>query len=51
MKMKNTTYKDPDVKYILDTSNPDSYTQLAQAINEDENIKIVLIQHEFGLVA
>lgn len=40
-----------DVKYILNTSSPQSYTELAQAINEDENIKVVLMQHEFGLVA
>lgn len=44
------TYTDPAVKYILNTSEPESYKKLAQAINEDENIKIVLMQHEFGLV-
>jgi len=43
-------YTDPDVKYILNTSEPESYTRLAKAINDDENIKIVLMQHEFGLV-
>ena len=42
-------YEDPDVKYILDTSNPESYDTLAKTLNEDENVKIVLIQHEFGL--
>jgi len=44
------TYTDPDVKYILNTSEPQSYVELAKAINEDENLKIVLMQHEFGLV-
>lgn len=44
------TYTDPSVKHVLNVSDPESYTQLAQAINEDENIKIVLMQHEFGLV-
>ncbi len=43
-------YTDPAVKYILNTSEPDSYTRLSKAINDDENIKIVLLQHEFGLV-
>lgn len=44
------TYTDPDVKYTLNVSDPESYNQLAQAINEDDNIKVVLMQHEFGLV-
>lgn len=43
------TYSDPDVKYILDTSEQESYNKLAATLNEDENVKIVLIQHEFGL--
>ncbi|MXN89796.1 glycosyltransferase [Flavobacterium sp. Sd200] len=49
-KNEQHTYTDPSVKYILNTSEPQSYTKLAKAINEDENIKIVLMQHEFGLV-
>lgn len=44
-------YKDSNVKYILDTSSAESYASLAQAINEDENIKVVMLQHEFGLFA
>jgi len=44
------TYTDPDVKYVLNTSEPQSYADLAKAINEDDNLKIVLMQHEFGLV-
>lgn len=43
-------YDDPMVKYVLNVSDPASYTSLSQAINEDENIKVVLMQHEFGLV-
>jgi len=37
-----------EVKYILKTSLPDGYATLAAAINKDELIKIVMIQHEFG---
>ena len=44
------TYTDTDVKYILNTSVPESYSDLAKSINEDDNLKVVLIQHEFGLV-
>ena len=44
------TYTDPMVKYVLNVSDPQSYLALARQINEDENVKIVLIQHEFGLV-
>ncbi len=40
-----------NVKYILDTSEPESYTDLALRINNDDNIKIVLLQHEFGFFA
>jgi glycosyltransferase involved in cell wall biosynthesis len=49
-KNEKHTYTDPAVKYILDVSDMESYNQLAQAINEDDNIKVVLMQHEFGLV-
>jgi glycosyltransferase involved in cell wall biosynthesis len=37
-----------EVKYILKTSLPDGYETLASAINKDDQIKIVLIEHEFG---
>jgi len=43
----NFTYPG-EVKYILKTSSAETYKKIALAINEDENIKIVLIQHEFG---
>jgi len=43
------TYKYPDeVKYVLNTSSPLSFMKLVKKINADENIRIVLIQHEFG---
>jgi glycosyltransferase involved in cell wall biosynthesis len=42
-------YDYPDeVKYILDTSQAPGYHKLAQSINNDKQIQIVLIQHEFG---
>jgi glycosyltransferase involved in cell wall biosynthesis len=43
-------YTDPIVKFKLNTSQPHSYKELSAAINADPNIKVVLIQHEFGLV-
>lgn len=38
-----------EVKYVLETDSKASYTQLAESINNNTNISIVLIQHEFGL--
>lgn len=38
-----------DVAYKLETDNPDSYIALAQKINQNSRLEIVLIQHEFGL--
>jgi len=44
------TYPYPDeVKYILKTSIAEDYKKLANSINNDKDIKIVMIQHEFGL--
>jgi len=37
-----------EVKYILKTSLAADYKRLAQDINKDNLVKIVLIQHEFG---
>jgi glycosyltransferase involved in cell wall biosynthesis len=37
-----------EVKYTLNTSVADEYEKLAIKINKDHNLKIVLIQHEFG---
>ena len=39
----------PEVKYVLNTSIASEYEKLAFNINNDPLIKIVLIQHEFGL--
>ena len=44
----NHIYPD-EVKYRLDTSNSDDYIRIADTINTNNRIKIVLIQHEFGL--
>jgi glycosyltransferase involved in cell wall biosynthesis len=38
-----------EVKYVLNTSKLEQYDVLAQSINEDPNLDIVFIQHEFGL--
>jgi len=38
-----------EVKYILNTSVASEFVILASLINNDKNLKIVLIQHEFGL--
>lgn len=38
-----------EVKYILNTDDSLSFNSLAKEINNNENIKIVLFQHEFGL--
>lgn len=37
-----------DVKYVLKTSIATDYEVLAEKINNDDQIKIVLVQHEFG---
>lgn len=38
-----------EVKYVLDTQKSEKYTQMALAINNDKRVKIVMVQHEFGL--
>ena len=37
-----------EVKYVLDTSSENGFGELTRIINEDELIKMLLIQHEFG---
>ncbi len=37
-----------EVRYVLDTSDPQAYQVVIDAINSDNRIKIVLLQHEFG---
>lgn len=45
----DTNYSYPaEVKYVFDTSSASGYNNLAVKINKDKDIKIVLIQHEFG---
>ena len=38
----------PEVRFVLDTSLPQSYHELTDAINQDTRIQLVLLQHEFG---
>ncbi|MBC7773924.1 MAG: glycosyltransferase [Phycisphaerae bacterium] len=38
----------PVVRYVLDTSDHQGYQAVIDAINADNRIKIVLLQHEFG---
>ena len=44
----NHGYPD-EVKYILDTNSSSKYVELTHTINNNPRIKLVLIQHEFGL--
>lgn len=37
-----------EVKYTLDTTDTSKYVELAQIINADKSIRIVMVQHEFG---
>jgi glycosyltransferase involved in cell wall biosynthesis len=39
------------VKYKLDTSEASDYLRIAETVNHNDNISLVLIQHEFGLFA
>ncbi len=39
------------VKYILNTDHHNSFIQLAKTINDNIDIRMVLIQHEFGFFA
>ncbi|MCX6266513.1 MAG: glycosyltransferase, partial [Bacteroidetes bacterium] len=38
-----------EVKYVLKTAHSEEYKVLAKKINQNDRIKLVLIQHEFGL--
>jgi glycosyltransferase involved in cell wall biosynthesis len=49
LESNNTYHNYPDeVKYILNTTIPSKYEALTNSINNDTNIELVLIQHEFG---
>jgi len=37
-----------EIEYILNVDNPGSFASLAKNINDDTDIRIVMIQHEFG---
>src|SRR5579863_7771240 len=37
-----------EVEYVLYTDSPDSYIKLAEKINASDDIRMVMIQHEFG---
>lgn len=39
----------PDVKYVLHTTRVEQYTALAHQVNEDANLQMIFVQHEFGL--
>jgi glycosyltransferase involved in cell wall biosynthesis len=39
----------PEVTYFLKTTQKEAYKELALSINNDENIKVIYLQHEFGL--
>ncbi|OYZ00636.1 MAG: mannosyltransferase [Sphingobacteriia bacterium 28-36-52] len=43
----NYTYAS-EVKYRLDTSDAEKYTQLAEQLNANEQIQLIIFQHEFG---
>ncbi|GIZ08180.1 glycosyltransferase [Flavobacterium sp. UMI-01] len=42
-------YNSEEVDFVLTTDDVSSYKSVANTINSDENIEIVMIQHEFGL--
>ncbi len=47
---QNDTYAFPsNVGYVLETDSKNSYLDLAKKLNQNNNISMVLIQHEFGL--
>jgi hypothetical protein len=39
----------PKVKYNLNTDEPGSFAKLADKINQDKAISMVMVQHEFGI--
>ncbi|MFV8333964.1 glycosyltransferase [Flavobacterium sp. GSP14] len=50
LEMQKSTYSYTDeVTYFLETDNKISYTKLANTINVNHSLELVLIQHEFGL--
>lgn len=43
-----SNYQEP-IKYVLEADFLESYKQLARTINENNTIRLILLQHEFGL--
>lgn len=41
--------EDEDVAYMLYTDKPDSFVKLADQINRDYSVNLIVLQHEFGL--
>jgi glycosyltransferase involved in cell wall biosynthesis len=41
------TYNE-NISYTLDTDKPNSFIKLAKSINENDEIDMIMIQHEFG---
>ncbi len=37
-----------EVNFIVDTSKTENFTELAENLNTDRNVNLILIQHEFG---
>lgn len=49
LESKNEVHQyDQEIKYRLNTDQKNVYVDLAKAINNDDDIQIVMIQHEFG---
>jgi glycosyltransferase involved in cell wall biosynthesis len=50
LETKNVVYNYPDeVKYKLNTQIEAQFSELASKINDDKNIVMIFLQHEFGL--
>jgi len=43
------TYNKEDVDLVLNTDNLESFISISNKINADEDIELVMVQHEFGL--
>ncbi|MFA9188617.1 glycosyltransferase [Flavobacterium sp. FBOR7N2.3] len=42
-------YKQKEVSLVLNTDDSESYESIANSINSDKDLELVMIQHEFGL--
>ena len=52
LESENEIHSYPDaIKYILNTDKEDSFIKLADKINQNLEIKMVIVQHEFGFFA